>query len=141
MGNSRLTAFRIVCLGLALSACRTPVAGRYELDQEETKTCVAKAKLDDPEEAEMRDETIKLLALTTVDVLLDESGKLQSTTQLTGPAPRAQHSHGTWRADGERVLMKVEGEGDTWCAVDGPRLRCEKPKRNKLLTSYVLVRQ
>jgi hypothetical protein len=46
------------------------------------------AELEDPEEAAMRDETIKLLALTTVDVLLDESGQLQSTTQLTGPAPR-----------------------------------------------------
>jgi hypothetical protein len=141
MGNSRLTAFRIVCLGLAFSACRTSAAGRYELDLEETKACVAKAQLDDPEEAEMRDETIKLLALTTVDVLLDESGKLQSTTQLQGPAPRVQKSRGTWHADGTRVIMTVEGEGDTSCAVEGPRLRCQKPKRNKLLTSYVLVRQ
>ena len=141
MGISRLTAFRIVCLGLGLSGCRTSVAGRYQLDLEETKACVAKAKLDDPEEAEMRDETIKLLALTTVDVLLDESGQLQSTTQLQGHAPRAQQSHGTWRADGERVLMKVDGEGDTSCTVDGPRLRCEKPKRNQLLASYVLVRR
>jgi hypothetical protein len=128
-------------LGLGLAACRTPVAGRYELDLEETKACVAKAKLDDPEEVEMRDETIKLLALTTVDVLLDESGELQSTTQLQGPAPRAQKSQGTWRADGQRVIMKVAGEGDTSCAIDGPRLRCEKPKRNKLLTHYVLMRQ
>jgi hypothetical protein len=37
--------------------------------------------------------------------------------------------------------MKVEGEGDTSCEVEGPRLRCQKPKPNKLLTSYVLVRQ
>lgn len=141
MGISRLTAFRIVCLGLGLGACRTSLAGRYELDLEETKACVAKAKLDDPEEAEMRDETIKLLAMTTVDVLLDPSGKLQSTTQLQGHAPRAQKSQGTWRADGQRVIMKVDGEGDTSCEVDGSRLRCEKPKRNKLLTSYVLVRK
>ena len=128
-------------LGLCLCACRSSVAGRYELDLEETKACVAKAKLDDPEEAQMRDETIKLLAITTVDVLLDASGKLQSTTELKGHAPRAQKSQGTWRADGQRVIMKVEGEGDTSCAVDGQRLRCEKPKRNKLLTSYVLVRK
>jgi hypothetical protein len=141
MGISRLAAFRIVCLGLGLGACRTSVAGRYELDLEETKACVAKAKVDDREEAEMRDETIKVLALTSVDVSLDESGQLESTTQLTGPAPRVQKSKGTWRADGQRVIMKVEGEGDTTCTVDGPRLRCEKPKRNQLLTSYVLVRQ
>jgi hypothetical protein len=126
MGISRLAAFRIVCLGLGLGACRTSVAGRYELDLEETKACVAKAKVDDREEAEMRDETIKVLALTSVDVSLDESGQLESTTP---------------RADGQRVIMKVEGEGDTTCTVDGPRLRCEKPKRNQLLTSYVLVRQ
>ena len=141
MGISRLTAFRIVCLGLGLGACRTSVAGRYELDLEETKACVAKAKLDDPEEADMRDETIKLLAMTTVDVRLDPSGNLQSITQLQGHAPRAQKSQGTWRADGQRVIMKVDGEGDTSCQVDGSRLRCEKPKRNKLLTSYVLVRK
>ena len=141
MGISRLTAFRIACLGLGLGACRTSVAGRYQLDLEATKACVAKAELDDPEDAEMRDETIKLLALTTVDILLDESGQLQSTTQLTGPAPRVQKSQGTWRDDGRRVIMKVEGEGDTSCEVEGPRLRCQKPKRHKLLTSYVLVRQ
>lgn len=141
MGISRRTAFRIVCWSLGLSACRSSVAGRYELDLEQTKACVASAKLDDPEEAQMRDETIKLLALTTVDVLLDESGKLESTAQLQGHAPRTQKSQGTWRADGARVIMKVAGEGDTSCTVDGPRLRCEKPKRNKLLTSYVLVRK
>ena len=141
MGISRLTAFRIVCLGLGLGACRTSPAGRYELDVEETKECVANAKLDDPEEVEMRDETIKLLAMTTVDVLLDPSGKLQSTSQLQGHAPRAQKSQGTWLLDGKRLLMKVEGEGDTSCQVDGSRLRCEKPKRSKLLTSYVLVRK
>jgi hypothetical protein len=129
-----------LALALGLSSCRTSVAGRYELDLEQTKACVANAELDD-EEAQMRDETINLLALTSVDVLLDESGRLQSTTQLTGPAPRAQKSQGTWRADGERVLMKVEGEGETSCAVDGSRLRCEKPKRNQLLTNYVLVRR
>lgn len=141
MGLSRLTAFRIVCLALGLGACRTPVAGRYELDLEETKACVAKAKLDDPEEAEMRDETIKLLSMTTVDVLLDPSGQLQSTSQLQGHAPRAQKSQGSWLVDGKRVIMKVDGEGDTSCQVDGPRLRCEKPKRNTLLTNYVLVRK
>ena|GEM_PF-6205655 len=143
MGISRRTAFAIVCSGLCLClcACRRSVAGRYQLDLEETKACVAKAELDDPEEAQMRDETIKLLALTTVDVSLDESGKLESTAQLRGHAPRAQKSQGTWRADGTRVIMKVEGEGDTSCEVDGPRLRCEKPRRNKLLTSYVLVRK
>jgi hypothetical protein len=141
MGISRRTAFQIACLGLGLGACRTSVAGRYELDLEATKVCVANAKLDDPEEAQMRDETIKLLALTTVDVLLGDSGQLQSTTQLNGPAPRTQISRGTWRADGKRLIMKLEGEGDTSCEVDGPRLRCEKPKPNQLLTSYVLVRQ
>jgi hypothetical protein len=141
MGISRLTAFRIVCLGLGLGACRTSLAGHYELDLEETKACVAKAKLDDPEEAEMRAETIKLLAMTTVDVVLDPSGQLHSTSQLQGHAPRAQKSQGTWLLDGKRLLMKVEGEGDTSCEVDGPRLRCEKPKRNELLTNYVLVRK
>ena len=141
MGISRLAAFRIVCLGVGLSACRTSVAGRYQLDLEETKACVAQAKLDDPEEAQMRDETIKLLAMTTVDVLLDPSGQLQSTSQLQGHAPRAQKSQGTWLLDGKRVIMKVAGEGDTSCQIDGPRLRCEKPKRNKLLTNYVLVRK
>ena len=141
MGISRLSAFLIVCLGLGLGACRTSVGGRYELDVEATKACVARAELDEPEEAEMRGETIKLLALTTVDVRLDESGHLQSTTQLAGPAPRVQKSQGTWQVDGGRVIMKIEGEGDTSCEVDGPRLRCEKPKRNELLTSYVLVRQ
>ena len=141
MGISRLSAFLIVCLGLGLGACRTSVAGRYELDLEATKAGVARAELDDPEEAEMRGETIKLLALTTVDVQLDESGHLLSTTQLGGPAPRVQKSQGTWQVDGRRVIMKVEGEGDTSCEVEGPRLRCQKPKRNKLLTSYVLVRQ
>jgi hypothetical protein len=139
---ARLPAFQIVGLGLGLSACRSGIAGRYELDLEETKICVSKAALDNPEDAHMKDGTIKLLEATRVDMLLDEAGKMSSTTILTaeGP-PTPQKRDGTWKADGKRVIIKVDGGADTLCDVDGQRLRCKKPALYKLFSNYVLLRK
>lgn len=141
---ARLAACQLVCCGLALSACRTSIPGRYELDLEQTKACVDQAALDNPADANKKDETIKMLEATTVDVLLDEAGKMSSSTLLKddGP-PMPQKRGGTWQADadGKRIVIKVEHEEDTVCAVDGTRLRCKKPMLYKLFSNYVLVRK
>ena len=134
-------AFGIVCLGLGASACRTAIAGHYELDLEQTKACVAKAALDNPDDAAMKDQTLEMLEKTTVDVVLEETGKMHSTSALTDSAPGPQHSAGSWRAEDQRVLISIEGEADTLCAIDGRRLRCKKPKPMQLFTNYVLVRK
>ena len=142
MWMSRRATFQIALLGLALSACRTGVAGSYELDLEETKGCVAKSALDSPDDADMKESTIKLLEQTRVAVVLDPAGKMTSTTTLTGEgSPTPQVRVGTWKQDGQRVLVKVTGLADTVCDVDGQRLRCQKPTPGTLFSNYVLVRK
>ena len=142
MWLSRHQCFRIVLLGLGLSACRGGVAGRYELDIEETKVCVAKAAVDNPEEAKMKDATIELMARTRVDLQLEDGGKMTSTTVLNGPeSAQPQTRTGTWRMDGKRVVIKVADVDDTHCDVDGKRLRCTKPSPGTLYSNYVLVKK
>lgn len=142
MWMSRAAVFRIASLGLGLSACRTGVAGSYELDVEQTKVCVAQSALANPDDADMKDGTIKLLESTRVDLVLDPAGKMTSTTTLTGEAsPTPQVREGTWKLDGERVRIMVNGSADTRCDLDGPRLRCEKPTPGTLFSNYVLVRR
>jgi len=90
----------------------------------------------------MRDSTIKLLQTTNVDVLLEEGGKMTSTTTFSGPEAFApQKTVGTWKLDDKRVLIQVKGIPDTTCEVDGKRLRCHKPTPNTLFSDYVLVRK
>ncbi len=142
MRISRLAAFQIVACGLALSACRTGVPGHYELDVEQTKICVAKSALDNPDDAEMKEGTIKLMDATRLDMLLDESGMMTSTTVVTGPgSPAPQTRDGTWKLDGKRVVIKVTGVADTLCEIDGKRLRCQKPSPGTLYSNYVLVKK
>jgi hypothetical protein len=142
MWNSRRVSFRIALLGLGLSACRTGVAGHYELDLVETKICVAKSALDNPDDADMKQDTIELLEKTSVDVALDPAGKMTSTTTLTGEgSPTPQVSEGTWKLEGQRVLLTVRGVADTKCDVEGERLRCQKPTPGTLFSNYVLVRK
>ncbi len=137
-----LARFQIVGVGLALIGCRTSVVGHYRLDLEETKQCVAKAAIDNPEDAQNKDATIKLLAATDLDLELHETGKMLSTTTLTMPgAPSPQSRNGTWKLDGKRVAIAVEDEKDTICDVDGNRLRCTKPDAATLFSRYVLVRK
>lgn len=142
MWMSRHHCFQIVLLGLGLSACRTGVAGRYELDIEETKACVAKAAVDNPEEAKMKDATIELMAKTRVEMQLEDGGKMTSTTTLTGPeAPPPRAHSGSWKMDGKSVLIQVPEVDDTRCEVDGKRLRCTKPSPGTLYSNYVLVKK
>lgn len=142
MWMSRQHGFQIVLLGLGLSACRTGVAGRYELDIEETKACVAKAAVDNPDEAKMKDATIELMAKTRVEMHLEAGGKMTSTTVLTGPEALQPRSHtGTWKMDGARVVIQVNDVDDTRCDVDGKRLRCTKPSPGTLYSNYVLVKK
>ncbi len=137
-----LARFRIVGVGLALLGCRTSVVGHYRLDLEETKHCVAKAAVDNPEDAQMKDGTIKLLEATDLDLELNAAGKMPSTTTLTSAgAAQTQQRQGTWKLDGKRVAIAVEDEKDTICDVDGSRLRCTKPDAATLFSRYVLVRK
>ena len=142
MWMSRHHGFRIVLLGLGLSACRGGVAGRYELDIEETKVCVAKAAVDNPEEASMKDATIELMAKTRLDMHLEDGGKMTSSMVVTGPESPPPRTHsGSWKMDGKRVVIQVSGIDDTRCDVDGKRLRCTKPSPGTLFSSYVLVKK
>lgn len=142
MWMSCSATFRIALLGLGLGACASGVAGRYELDLEETKACVAKAAVDEPGDADMKSSTIQLLESTRLELLLEPAGKMTSTTSLTGEgAPTPQVREGTWRRDGTRVLLRLNGVADTRCDIDGPRLRCEKPTPGTLFSRYVLVRK
>ncbi len=142
MRTTWLARFQIVAVGLALSGCRTSVAGHYQLDLEETKRCVDKAAVDNPEDAHMKDGTVKLLAATALDMELNQAGKMLSTTTLTSASPpSAQRRDGTWKLEGTQVKIKVEGEADTICDVDGSRLRCQKPVLYTLFSHYVLVRK
>jgi len=141
MGTSHRAAFHIALLGLGVGACRSGVAGSYELDVEMTKACVAKAAVDDPDDAAMKKGTIELLSSTRVQLRLEPSGKMTSTISLTGEgAPTPQAREGTWQLEGKRVLLRVKGTADTRCDIEGPRLRCQKPTSGALFSSYVLVR-
>jgi hypothetical protein len=142
MWMSRHHCFQIVLLGLGLSACRGGVAGRYELDVEETKVCVAKAAVDNPEEASMKNATIELMAKTRLDMHLEEGGKMTSTMVVTGPEAFQPRTHdGSWKMDGKRVVIQVKGVDDTVCEVEGKRLRCKKPSPGTLYSNYVLVKK
>jgi hypothetical protein len=132
---------QIVGVGLVLFGCRTSVAGHYRLDLEETKLCVAAAVVDDPKVAEMKAETIRMLAATDLDLELNGTGKMLSNTTYKGPPPQQQSRSGTWKLDGKRVKIAVEDEPDTICEVDGNRLRCTKPDAATLFSRYVLVRK
>jgi hypothetical protein len=139
MWMSRRASFRIVLLGLGLSACHSGVAGRYELDLEQTKVCVAKAAVGN---SNVWDSAITLLEQTRVDIVLDPTGKMTSTISLTAPGSPAPHvSAGHWKLDGKRVLIKMADVADTLCDVDGQRLRCQKPTPGTLFSNYVLVRK
>jgi hypothetical protein len=142
MWMSRHHGFQIVLLGLGLSACRTGVVGRYELDVEETKVCVAKSALENPDDAAMKEGTIQLMEKTRLDMHLEEGGKMTATTVITGPeAFQPQSSSGSWRMDGKRVVIRVKEAADTHCDVDGKRLRCTKPSPGTLYSNYVLVKK
>lgn len=142
MRTTWLARFQIAGVSLALIACRTSVAGHYQLDLEETKRCVEKAAVANPEDAQMKDGTLKMLSATNLDLELNETGKMLSTTtfSLEG-TPRTQSRNGTWKLDGKRVAIAVDGEKDTSCDVDGKRLRCAKPDALTLFSHYVLVRK
>ena len=142
MRTTWVARFQIVGVGLALIGCRSSVAGHYQLDLEETKRCVDKAAVDNPEDAHMKDGTFKLLEATVLDLELNEAGKMLSTTTLTtASAPSTQQRDGTWKREGKQLKIKVAGEADTICEVDGRRLRCQKPVLYTLFAHYVLVRK
>ena len=131
----------VLVAGLVLSGCHTRVDGVYRLDLEQTKQCVEKTAAADAEAGQLKDQTIKLLEATQVELRLDPDGKLLSTTVLSSAGPATAKTSGTWQVDGKRVTFKVPGDADTSCDVDGDRLRCEKQTANKLFGHYVLVRK
>ena len=142
MRTTRLARFWIVGVGVGLIGCRTSVAGHYRLDLEDTKRCVEKAAVANPEDAGMKEGTIKMLSATDLDLELNAAGKMVSTTTLSfDGSRRSQVRNGAWRMDGKRVTITVEDEKDTTCDVDGTRLRCTKPDALTLFSHYVLVRK
>jgi len=73
---------------------------------------------------------------------LDADGKMSSSTVLTlEGAPSTQNMSGSWKLDGKRITIKINGEADTFCDVDGKRLRCQKATLYSLFGHYVLVRK
>jgi len=125
-----------------LAGCHTRVDGDYQLDLEQTKECVAKAALADPEEGKGKDGVIKMLEATELTLRLEPGGKLLSTTvlKLDGQSSTSKTA-GAWKLDGKRVTFKVADDLDTLCDVDGSRLRCQKESYNKLYGRYVLVKK
>ena len=142
MELSRRAQGLVLVAGLVLSGCHTRVDGDYQLDLEQTKECVAKNAAANPEDGKGRDQAIKMLDATQVNIRLEEGGKMLSTTVVTvGGQPSTAKTSGTWKLDGKRVTIKVQDDSDTFCDVDGKRLRCQKEAYNKLFGSYVLVRK
>lgn len=132
-----------IALALLAMACRTSVAGEYTLDLDETKKAVDISAKENPEDAPLKDGTIKLLSATELDVTLGEDGKMSSRTRLSVPGSPSsdQKQQGTWKLENGRVVIKVEDELDTLCEVDGKRLRCAKERAYKLYGRYVLRRK
>ena len=142
MELSRLALGLALVGGLVQSGCRSRVDGDYQLDLEQTKACVAKSAAAYPEDGQHKDQALKMLDATTVSIRLDQSGKMLSTTVLSlAGTPSTSKTSGTWKLDGKRVTIKVPEDSDTFCDVDGSRLRCQKEAYNKLFGSYVLVRK
>lgn len=130
-------AFALTAIG-----CRTSVAGEYELDFEETKKAVDISAAEHPEEANMKEATLKMLSATRLTMTFADDGKLTSVASLSMPGapPGETKQTGTWKLDQGRVVIKA-GDSDTVCEVDGKRLRCGKDTYNKLQGRYVLRRK
>jgi hypothetical protein len=145
MERTRYTRFALmpsIALALLAMGCRTKVAGDYELDLEETKKAVVKSAAENPEDAPMKDATLKMYSAMRLLVTLHEDGKMTSRTSLAMPdaPPGEGRQDGTWKLDQGRVVISVT-DGDTVCQVDAQRLRCAREAYNKLQGSYVLRRK
>ncbi len=127
----------------ALLACQSTVAGAYELDLEQTKRIVEQAAAANPQDAARKDDAIAMLSATTLDVRLEKSGELtSSTTLLVDGKPRTtSKKQGRWKLTQKQLTLSVDDTPDTECEVDGQRLRCVVAASNNLFTRYVLVRK
>ena len=142
MELSRLAPCLALMACLIQSGCRSRVDGNYQLDLEQTKACVAKSAAADPEAGKHKDEAIKMLESTQVEIRLQPDGKMLSTTTVSMKgAPSTSKVSGTWKLEGEHITIKVPDDADTVCDIDGSRLRCHRAASQKLFESYVLLRK
>jgi hypothetical protein len=142
MELSRKAQCLVLMACLVQSGCHSRVDGEYQLDLEQTKECVAKSAAADADAGKHKDEALKMLEATEVDIRLQPDGKMLSTTIVSmKSAPSSMKVSGTWKLDGKHVTIKVPDDADTVCDVDGSRLRCHRTADSKLFESYVLVRK
>jgi hypothetical protein len=126
-----------------LLGCQSSIEGEYGLDFEQTKVEVEKNAIENPEDAPRKDAVLRLLQNTELDFELTKDGKVRSTTQLTTEDKQRTKSEkqGTWKRDGERIVIAVPSSPDTTCSVDGKRLRCSLDNYDKLYSRYVLAKK
>lgn len=126
-----------------LLGCQSSVEGEYRLDFEQTKLEVEKNAAESPEDAPRKDAVLRMLQNTDLSFELAKGGKLRSSTQLTsdGVKRTMNEKQGTWKRDGERVVISEPSSPDTTCSVDGKRLRCSTENYDKLYSRYVLTRK
>jgi hypothetical protein len=137
------------CCGISalfVSACRKSVVGSYQLDMAETKKAVEISAKEHPEHAGGKDGTIKVLGATTIDLRLEEGGKLSSRMHYEMPPlpPTDQKQSGTWKMDGKQLVLTIVVEhmtDETRCDIDGKYLRCHNESLPDMMSRYVLVRK
>jgi hypothetical protein len=112
---------------LGLTACHGGPEGTYKLDKTEMKKAMeAKiAKLPKEQQAFAGMATAMIEALN-VQLKLESGGKAEITTSMSGMdkgSDKAKTESGTWRKDGNKVILTNKGK-DTTCEQDGKELKC-----------------
>jgi hypothetical protein len=140
--NQRALGLTIV--GAAgLLGCQSPIEGEYRLDFEQTKLEVEKNAAESAEDAPRKDAVLRMLQNTELTFELAKGGKVRSTTKLTadGTQRTTSEKQGTWKRDGQRVIISEPSSPDTTCTRDGKLLRCSMENYDKLYSRYVLARK
>lgn len=119
---------------LGLSACHGGPEGTYKLDKTQMKQQMnAKIATMPKDQQAIAKFTAAMIDATNVELKIESGGKTQMTTTMPafhkGQPAKTKTSTGTWRKDGNKVILTQEGK-DTQCQQKGKKLTCASDHPN-----------